>query len=148
MYKNNVYRSNVFIQILTCFYTFFYPSDNHYTYTLQVANSQLSLDIFVIEYNNPMNLEVRETSNGDMLYCCCDQDNTCEEDRSASSLQNCRNGCDTYLVAYLDDCDLSQMCFLSTVYEAAYSSNGKSSYGYVFTFNLDRVPQEVRKRTA
>ena len=92
-----------------------------------------------------MNLEVRETTNGNTLFCCCDEDNTCNEDKSAASLRNCENDCDTYIIASLDECDLPKQCSISTEYGAVYDSYSESSYGFIFSFNFDGIPSEVSR---
>ena len=93
-----------------------------------------------------MNLEVSiSPSSGELRYCCCDNDLTCSVDRSEVALTSCENACDVFFNAdLLEGCDASSQCFFSTAAGLLQDTNPKSDFGYIFTFNLGVIPNEVK----
>ena len=104
---------------------------------------QWALVIELFEFDNPMNWEIREISPGTIEYCCCDSENTCSPDRSAVSLTQCTNNCDTFFIVELLECEGQQQCFISTIAGTLQDSYSHSSFGYIFTFNINNISSEV-----
>ena len=80
---------------------------------------------------------------GDSLRFCCCTGMTCHDDREDSSLNDCGNTCDTYVTVMLPDCKPVEDCEISTAIGTIEDSPSVSTFGYIFSFDMDKVPYEV-----
>lgn len=73
-------------------------------------------------------------------FCCCDDDMSCEEDIDDSSLDSCDNECDTFVAVLPPDCEEGEACEITT---GPVSIISASSFGYIFSFDLDGLQAQV-----
>ena len=118
---------------------------NVHVYIIQVASSQWTLFIQLVEYHNPLNLETDQESNDMLTFCCCDDSSSTFPLPFLASNGLCAEECDVFFKVSLTDCDDSDVCTISTVEEVVVDSPATSNYGYVFTFNLETIPEKVAK---
>ena len=113
---------------------------------LQLVNGQCILNIKMHQFENMYNVEIRPEQEPSQV-CCCDQPHdTCQSDLSAFSgaEHECASyeSCDTYFVANLSECQISDPC--PTILNSNVFNNNSTGtdVNYTFRFNLSTVPRE------
>ena len=77
----------------------------------------------------------------DILFCCCDDDISCNSDINNSTLDGCESVCDTLVAVLPPDCVAGEECEISTC--SVTNITSVSPYGFIFSFGLNGVPTEV-----
>ena len=108
----------------------------------QVTTCQWTLVIELFELNNPKNLELRQTDSNTQ-FCCCDDDGKCNENREDPKLDDCDRSCDTFVTVTLQECEPDTDCAISITSGTVDNSPSVSPSGHIFSFDLDRFPNEV-----
>ena len=90
------------------------------------------------------NVEIRPEQAPSQI-CCCDQSSdTCQTNLIAFSTTECSayELCDTYFVATLAECQISDPCPTILTSDVFYYSSTMTDVNYVFQFDLNTVPSE------
>ena len=107
---------------------------------MQVISCQWLLDVQLFNFHNPRNAEKRETDSSGTVDCCCD--GACAPPGQFAS--NCGlQICDIFFNVELSECQQPSNCFISTRVETINNSPTTSSYGYIFSFTLNSIPEDV-----
>ena len=113
---------------------------------MQVTTCQWSLVIQLLEFHNSMNIEIKEDSSDEILYCCCDdhEGSTCaSKSIFYNNTNNCADKCDIFFLLSLSD-ESSDPHSISTIKGTIINSLPHSPYGYIFSFVLHDIPNLVR----
>ena len=108
---------------------------------IQVVQCEWILDVQLFNYHNHKNAETRLFDNI-TSECCCD---TAVCAGSGLALDQCPETCDIFFNVQLSKCMRPIGCFITTINESITDSLPKSPYGYIFSFTLDIIPENVRK---
>ena len=106
---------------------------------MQVVQCEWILDVQLFNYHNPNNAERRPVGLV-TLDCCCD---TARCEALSIDLDQCPATCGVFFNVQLSDCQLPSDCFISTVNGSITDSPPMSPYGYIFSFTLDSIPDDV-----
>ena len=107
---------------------------------------QWSFVFHLLEFHNPMNIEIKVDDNGKMEYCCCDNNPSCAPKSTFykdATYNNCSNKCDIFFLLSLND-ESSELQSISTLNGSIKNSPPHSLYGYIFSFALVSIPYLVR----
>ena len=111
---------------------------------------QWSLVVQLLEFRNPKNIETKVNGSDELMYCCCDDLDTCAlESMFYMNTNNCANKCDIFFHLSLND-ESSYPHSISTIKGTIIDSPPQSLYGYTFSFSLklDDIPNLVRHISA
>ena len=112
--------------------------------SMQVTTCQWSFIIQLLEFQNLMNIETMVKDNNEILYCCCDEVDTCKSETAFDmNTENCPDRCDIFFLLSLSD-ESSELYSLSTIKGTIIDSSPQSLYGYTFSLVLDDIPNLVR----
>ena len=108
---------------------------------MQVSRCQLLLEVELVGLSNPRSAEAREDVDEGIIECCCNS-NICASSAN-QTVEGCPQSCDIFFNVKLSDCAQPTNCLISTADGVIYFNDGALSYGYIFSFILNEIPQDV-----
>ena len=112
---------------------------------MQVSWCQLLLEVELVGLSNPRSAETREDEVEGIIECCCNTNvmpMTCASS-AGQPVEGCSQSCDIFFNVELSDCAQPANCLISTADGTIYGNGGVLSYGYIFSFVLNEIPQDV-----
>ena len=103
------------------------------------------LEVELVGMSNPRSAETRDDEDEGIIECCC---NTFELTCASSAglpILGCPQSCDVFFNVELSDCEQPSDCRISTSDGILYLNGGALSYGYIFSFVLHEIPEDVSK---